>query len=80
MNGTMHYFLMHFVAQARQILESISLVNIEEFSLGAAVIDRIEALYIHHNKRGEKDKKYAQFSAPSRGHDLYTPHVGSSVA
>ncbi|CAM6098035.1 unnamed protein product [Calypogeia fissa] len=70
-NGMTRYFWMHFVTQARQILESVNLVNTEEFSIGATIIDRIEALHIHHIERGERDKKYEQFLATTYIADLF---------
>ncbi|CAM6084966.1 unnamed protein product [Calypogeia fissa] len=79
MNWTMPYFWMHFVAQTRLILESISLANIEEFSLGAGLIDKVEGLYQHNTKKGERDLEYKQFLAESYIADLFFENKEKNV-
>ncbi|CAM6124056.1 unnamed protein product [Calypogeia fissa] len=44
-DGTVRYFWSQFVAQGYQILESVSLVDLDAFSEGIDIIDRVEGLY-----------------------------------
>ncbi|CAM6121739.1 unnamed protein product [Calypogeia fissa] len=58
MSGTVWYFWLHFVAQARHLLDALSQVDIPAFSKGAGIIDRVEQLYNHHTDKGERDPEY----------------------
>ncbi|CAM6091094.1 unnamed protein product [Calypogeia fissa] len=59
-DGTTRFFWLSFVAQGRQILESVIQVNLEEFDKGVNILIRIEQLYFHLTERGDKNKKYAK--------------------
>ncbi|CAM6094410.1 unnamed protein product [Calypogeia fissa] len=57
---TARFFWLSFVVQGRQILESVSQVNLEEFDEGVNILIRIKQLYFHLTERGDKNKKYAE--------------------
>ncbi|CAM6094663.1 unnamed protein product [Calypogeia fissa] len=59
-DGTTRFFWLSFMAQGRQLLESVSLVNLEEFDEGVNILIIIKQLYFHLTERGDKNKKYAK--------------------
>ncbi|CAM6086506.1 unnamed protein product [Calypogeia fissa] len=61
MSGTTRYFWRHFVQQGRLINDAISLTEIKKFSAQASILDRVETLFLHLTKRGERDIKYQKF-------------------
>ncbi|CAM6094634.1 unnamed protein product [Calypogeia fissa] len=58
--GTARFSWLSFVAQGRQLLESVSLVDLDAFTEGVNILIRVEQLYFHLTERGEKDKKYTK--------------------
>ncbi|CAM6102936.1 unnamed protein product [Calypogeia fissa] len=69
--GTTRYFWLNFVAQGRHLLESVSTVDLAEFTRGVDTLARVEQLYFHLTERGEKDPKYDEGLIEGKIANLY---------
>ncbi|CAM6112851.1 unnamed protein product [Calypogeia fissa] len=71
MLGVARFFWRRYVAQARQLIETIRESDRKRYQRETGIINRVEALYLHYFQKGDLDKKYLEIVSPEYIADLF---------
>ncbi|CAM6086396.1 unnamed protein product [Calypogeia fissa] len=73
MLGVARFFWRRYVAQARQLIETIRESDRKSYQRETGIINRVEALYLHYSQKGNLDEKYLEIVRPEYIADLFFP-------
>ncbi|CAM6094046.1 unnamed protein product [Calypogeia fissa] len=71
MLGVARFFWRRYVAQARQLIETIRESDRKRYQRETGIINRVEALYLHYSQKGDIDEKYLEIVRPEYIADLF---------
>ncbi|CAM6082380.1 unnamed protein product [Calypogeia fissa] len=71
MLGVARFFWRRYVAQARQLIETIRESDRKRYQRETGIINRVEALYLHYSQKGDLDENYLEVVRPEYIADLF---------